>query len=117
MEYGEKVGCKLGFGASRIWIENHEFSTVFFDQQSNEVESKSGKPVTVGNHNRELVSAQKSFQQGSKPFALEIKAGTDVLDDFRSRESGLQSMGLSFEVVSLLVGTDPAIADDSGSSP
>jgi hypothetical protein len=30
---------------------------------------------------------------------------------------GLQSGDLSFEVVSLLVGADPAVADDSGLSP
>ncbi len=58
VEYGEKIGGEFGFGASQIWIENHEFSTVLFDQKSNEVESKPGKPVAVGNHNLELVSAQ-----------------------------------------------------------
>jgi hypothetical protein len=62
MKDGEKIGCELSFGACQSCIENQEFSTVFLDQKFNEVKAKSGKAVSVGNHNLELVSAQKSFQ-------------------------------------------------------
>jgi hypothetical protein len=51
-------------------IENHEFPAVQpvlsgaegFDEEGDEIDAEPGKSVTMGNHNPELVAAQKSFQ-------------------------------------------------------
>jgi hypothetical protein len=61
------------FGCNTFAL-NHEFSIVLF----NEVTEQS-----IGNHNFELVSAQKSFQYGAQSFALEVEPASDVSDDFR----------------------------------
>ena len=44
------------------WAENHDFATVTLDDPFDEVKTEAGKPVTVGNHKSELISAQRSFQ-------------------------------------------------------
>jgi hypothetical protein len=54
------------------------------------------------------------LQPLTNAFALEVETEPDVFDDFRFWKGCLQSGDLSFEVVSLLVGADPAVADDSG---
>lgn len=63
MKDGEKIGGEFGFLAGfHVWVENHEFSTVFFDKESKGINAEPCKSVTVGNHNLEFVSAQESFQ-------------------------------------------------------
>jgi hypothetical protein len=57
------VLLKFGFfvGLHR-WIENHEFPAVVFNEESQNIDPKTGESVTMGNHNLELISAQELFQ-------------------------------------------------------
>lgn len=115
VEYGEQVLGEFIFGATQSLIENHDFPAVLLNEASKQVESKPTESVTVGNHNLELVSAQNASQYGLKPFAFEVESTPDVFDDFRLRINRLESLALSFKVVTLLIGTDSTIADDGSS--
>ncbi|EGJ33901.1 hypothetical protein LYNGBM3L_20050 [Moorena producens 3L] len=63
-------------------VENHDFSTVGFDQVLYKFKPKPGESVSTGNNKRELISSHKSIQYGFKPKSFEIKPRSDVLDDF-----------------------------------
>jgi hypothetical protein len=43
-------------------IENQEFATVLLEHVGDEFDTKAGKAVLVGNHNRELCSPCQSVQ-------------------------------------------------------
>ena len=62
MEDLEKIFGEFFVGAIHNAVENQEFSTICSDKEVDEFESESSKAVFVGNHKRELVSLQKSFQ-------------------------------------------------------
>ena len=57
VEDGENILRKSPRGAVCNLVENHEFATVLFNEQSDEFCSNSRKTVSVGNHKRELFSA------------------------------------------------------------
>lgn len=114
VQYGEEVLGEFVFGTAQSWIENHELAAVFLNEESEQVEPEAAESVAVGNHKLELVAAQKSFQYGVKPFALEIESRADVFDDFGLRVERGEPLHLSLEVVALFVAADPAIADDDG---
>ena len=64
-EDAEKILGKLGSGAVYSLVENHDCSTVGLDQIAHEVKPETGKTVSVGNHKRELITAEKSVQYGA----------------------------------------------------
>ena len=70
---GEKICGKFRFGAAFRLAENQDLSTVETDQVLNEFKPESGKSVSTGNNNRELISAHKSLQYGSKPFPFVVE--------------------------------------------
>ena len=55
-------------------IENHEFAAVAFEKRLDEFCSKSRKTVSVGDHDRELISLVYSLQYGDKSFAFEVES-------------------------------------------
>ena len=57
VEDGENILCVLVLGAVCNSLENHELATVLFNEQRDELCSKSRKTLSVGNHKRELFSA------------------------------------------------------------
>lgn len=94
--------------------ENHEFAAAVADNPLNEVTSDTGESVLVGNHNRELLSAQDASQYGLKPLTLIVEGGADVLDDVGFGEAFSHRLDLSLEVGLLRGRRRAAIADDSG---
>ncbi|EGJ30668.1 hypothetical protein LYNGBM3L_48090 [Moorena producens 3L] len=92
-------------------VENQDFSTVETDQVLNEFKPETGKSVSTGNNNRELISRHDSFQYGSKPFPVVIETGTDVKDDVCFREERVEVSDLAGKIVSLFCTTDSAITD------
>ncbi len=102
VEDGEEVLGEFVGGASQFWIENHDLPAVFLNEESEQVKAKAGKSVAVGNHRRELVSAQKSFQYGTQSFPLEVEAASDVLNDFCLGVEVAHSLDLSLQVIALL---------------
>jgi hypothetical protein len=56
----EKILGKFRGGTVYSLVENHDFSTVVLDQILDEIESKSRKTVSVGNHKRELIACEKA---------------------------------------------------------
>jgi hypothetical protein len=61
-ENGEKIFGELALGAETRLVENHELSTVLFDQELDAVEPEPGESVFMGNHKPELVTLQNSSQ-------------------------------------------------------
>ena len=104
MEYCEPIGSKCLFGTVYSWVENHDFSTVLFNQELYNLSAESGESVPMGNNNLELISSHNTLQYGLKPFSFEIDAASVVFDDFCRWEfatHGLNpdlsgSVGLSF---------------------
>ena len=62
VENGGNILGEFLFGAVFLLTENHDFTTVSLDKPDNKLESEAGKPIPVGNHKFELISAVKSFQ-------------------------------------------------------
>lgn len=73
MENVEQVFGKLVFGASHVFVENHDFAAGFFDDKGNEFPSKPCKAVTVGNHKLDTLSLYRSFQYGTKTFSFVVE--------------------------------------------
>ena len=99
-----------------IPTENHEFAAAVADNPVNVFTSDTNASVLVGNHNRELLSAQDSSQYGFKPLTLIVKGGADVLDDVGFGEAFSHRLDLALKVWLLYVRRHSAIADDSGCS-
>ena len=97
-----------------IPTENHEFAAAVADKPLNEVTSDTNESVFVGNHNRELLSAQDSSQYGLKPLTLIVEGGADVLDDVGFGKAFSHRLDLALEVWLLRRRRHAAIADDSG---
>jgi hypothetical protein len=119
MEDGKQILGKFGFGASHSWIENQQLPAVLFKEEAEQVEAEPGKPIPMGNHKPELISAQEAFQYGEQSFPFEVEPGANVFDDFGLRVEGAHALDLSLKVVALLGGTDPAVTDGAcpGSIP
>ena len=115
MQNREQVASKLLFGRLFDVVENHEFSTVFFDNPSDEFVPKSAKAVFVGNHNLLDISFDCRFQYGSKTFPFEIEPRTNVFDDFVLWVFGSHEFDLAVKVIPLL-GTGYSAVTDSSSS-
>ena len=62
MQDGENILGEFLLGAVIISVENHDLSTISLNLPFDEVEPESGKPVPVGNHKPELISAVQPFQ-------------------------------------------------------
>ena len=50
------------FGAVIRVVENQDPAAVLFGKPLDELESEPGKPVSMGNHNSELIASVKSLQ-------------------------------------------------------
>ena len=101
MKDGKQVLGKFFFWAVYWVVENQEFATVLFAQPPEDFNAKSRKTVSVGNHKRELVAAQKSSQYGPQSFSFEVKTAADVRDDFRLWEPLAHVDDLSGKIVAL----------------
>jgi hypothetical protein len=77
----EQVGGKFLFWREKSLIENHEFATVLLKNLSNEVDLKSCKTVSVGNHKCDVSSRHRSFQNGFKTFSFEVESTADKILD------------------------------------
>ena len=92
-------------------VENHEFSTASLEDSFDEINTKSCNSVSVGNHNFELISAHRAFQNGVKPFSFEVETQADVLDDLGFWKPLFKPFDLSLQIVFLFVAGNSAIAD------
>jgi len=97
-----------------MFAENHEFAAAVADNPVNEFKSDTNESVLLGNHKRELLSAQDSSQYGLKPLTLIVEGGADVLDDVGFGEAVSHRLDLSLEVWLLRRRRHSAVADDSG---
>ena len=59
---GENILGELLFGAVIRVVENHDLAAVLFGNPLDELESEPGQPVSVGNHNCELIAPVWAFQ-------------------------------------------------------
>ena len=76
-------------------MENHEFAAVLFEKRLDEFCSKSRKTVSVGDHDRELISLVYSFQYGEKPFAFEVESCADVISTLIAYGSDIVNASLA----------------------
>ena len=81
MENCEQIGSKLFFGTVYSLVENHDCSTVLFDQELYNLSAELGESVPMGSNNSVLISSHNTFQYGLKPFSFEIDAASVVFDD------------------------------------
>ena len=114
MQDGENILGEFLFGAVIRVVENHDPAAVLFGKPLDELKSKPGKPVSVGNHNSELIAAVKSLQYGDKSFSAEIEASADVGHDFGAGVAFSHEGDLPSKVFPLLGAADPAVADNGG---
>ena len=113
MAYFQQIGSKLFLGAVCSLVENHDFATVLFHQESYDFAAESGESIPMGNHNSEFITAQKSFQYPLASFALEVDAAAEVFDDVRRREAFPHEFDLRRQVVRLRFPADAAVAKGS----
>ena len=113
---GENILGKFLLGAVIRVAENHDLAAVLLGHPPDEVEPEPGEPVPVGNHNTELIAAMESLQQGDKSFALEVEPATNIGDEPGVGIALPHEDNLPLQVVALLGGTDPAVADGFGRS-
>ena len=116
MNDGQNICGKFGSSTAFRLVENQDFSTVETDQVLNEFKpvrgiARTGKSVSTGNNNRELISADNSLQYGSKPLPFVVEAGADIFDDFCFREEGVQIGDLTGKIVSLFCAAEEAVTD------
>ena len=57
MDDGENILGEFPLGAVFLLTENQDAAVVLLGQPLDKLESEPGKPIPVGNHNRELISA------------------------------------------------------------
>ena len=115
MENFQQIGSKLLFGAVCRLVENHDFATVLFDQESNNFTAESGESIPMGDHNSAFITAQDAFQYPLASFALEVDATAEVFDDFRFGEFFTHVGDLRREVGRLRFPTDSAVTKGSNS--
>ena len=96
-------------------VENHDFATVLFDQESNNFTAASGESIPMGDHNSAFITAQEAFQYPLESFALEVDATAEVFDDFRFGELFTHVGDLRREVGRLRFPADPAVTKGSNS--
>jgi hypothetical protein len=92
-------------------VENHEFDSVLGKDPLDELESEPAEPISMGNDHFLNASSVDAFQKGKKPFAGEVDAASNVLDEFVVGVALLEVVDLSLEVFSLLVGGDSSVDD------
>ena len=62
LQDGENILGDFLFWAVIRVVENHDPTAVLFGKPLDELESEPGQPVSVGNHNPELIASVKSLQ-------------------------------------------------------
>ena len=112
VEDGENILGEFLFGAVIRVVENQDPAAVLFGKPLDELESEPGKPVSMGNHNSELIAAVKSLQYGDKSFSPEVESSADVGHDFGVGVSFSHEADLPDQVFPLLGAADPAATDD-----
>lgn len=88
---------------------NHDPRASFCEDEVQEVEAKSRKPVAVHDHNLRDHAGECLFQKGAQAGPLEVDAGCDILDASVSRVRFLEVGGLSVKVGTLLGAADPGV--------
>ena len=114
MENCEQIGSKCLFGTVYSLVENHDLSTVLFDQELYNLSAESGESVPMGNNNSALISSHNTLQYGLKPFWFEIDAAPVVFDDFRYGEFATHGLNPdSSGIVGLSFSTNSTAASGS----
>ena len=113
MENFQQIGSKFFFGTVCRLVENHDFATVLFHQESNDFAAESGESIPMGNHTSEFITAQESFQYPLVSFAFEVDAATEVFDDFRFGVAFPHEFDLRGQVVRLRFPAGAAVAKGS----
>lgn len=90
---------------------NHEPHASLLKEVFDEIEAKSRKPVSVGNHNFFEIAAERGVQNGTQAGALVVESGADVGDDFVVRIRGSEISKLPFEISTLTRRGDPPVDD------
>ncbi len=62
MEYGENILGEFLLGAVVRVVENHDPTAVLLGKPLDKLEPEPCEPVSMGNHNPELIAAVKSLQ-------------------------------------------------------
>jgi len=63
MQNCEQIGSKFFLsGTVNSFVENHDFSTVFFDQELYDFSAETGESIPMGNNNAEFITSQDAFQ-------------------------------------------------------
>ena len=88
---------------------NHDPSASFCEDEVQELESESSKPVAVQDHNLRDQTSECSFQKGTQAGPFEVDPGCDVLDEHVSRVRFFEIGDLAVEVGSLLGAADPRV--------
>ena len=109
----QQIGSKFLFGTVCRLVENHDFATVLFHQESYDFAAESGESIPMGNHTSELITAQDSLQYPLVSFALEVDAAAEVFDDFRFWEALPHELDLRGQVVRLRFPAGAAVAKGS----
>ena len=111
MENLQQIGSKFLFGTVCRLVENHDFATVLFNQESDNFTAESGESIPMGDHNSAFITAQESFQYPLESFAFEVDAAAEVFDDFRFGELFPHVRNLRREGIRLRFSTDTAVAN------
>ena len=105
----EVVGEVALVSGTFIATVNHDPSASFREDEVQEVEAETRKPVAVHDHNLRDQAGECSFQKGAQTRPLEVDAGGDVLDEGVSRVRFLEVDDLAVEVGALLGAADPCV--------
>ena len=62
MQNCEEIGSKFCFRTLNSFVENHDFSTVLFNQELYEFSAAAGESIPMGNNNAEFIASQDSLQ-------------------------------------------------------
>jgi len=58
----EEIGNKFLLGTVNSFVENHDLSTVLFNQELYDFSAESGESIPMGNNKAEFITSQDAFQ-------------------------------------------------------
>ena len=58
----EEIGRKFFFGTVNSFVENHDFSTVLFNQELYDFAAEADESIPMGNNKAEFIASQDGFQ-------------------------------------------------------
>jgi hypothetical protein len=107
---GKQVLCEFLFsGFSSVLVDSHESGVVLGKDELDEFPCESTEPVSVGNHNFLDQASHRSFQKGTKSFAVPINSRRNVCNQDVIRECGSEKSDLALKIVHLFLGRDSSI--------